>query len=566
MTNTDIRKKKENNKNIENKVKVAIIDSGIDYSEDITVYERKNFVPGEDEVSILYEDASGHGTSVAGIIAAKENELGVTGVNENVELYSAKVLDMNNSAPVSRVIEAINWAIEKDVDIINLSLGTATYSASLDNAIKRAYNEGILLIAAAGNGDGVEYPAAFDEVMAVGAVGIDGKVCKDSAKGEELDIVAPGEQIPSTGAFDGVMVSGGTSMATPHVTGAASVLLQKNKEVPTDFIRELLCASAKCAGDENECGSGIVDLQYAMECYDEAWKEYQNRPNEGNRIGALEEIVESNQDSIECFDDVNMVEGRWSKAVHADMAALGDIVGEDLYALKMGARLQDNEEKYSSLYGFRANPQLHGYHGPYKPKTNYIACYITLTMMAQKFLKSSTYEMPAQTKGISDEDYKILNSAIDKKGVGIGSNKVIWGQVLYGQRVDNRRKAMTIYGMALHAATDVFAHSAYRNNNGKESYAKDYIKHAEAKGSNGDEDADSTEYLPNRYTCAKLVAKNILKIIEKGGKGSASDFVIDSSKYKGKFKIGGLKSFAEECGVSSSIITKMSCEVPIDAV
>ena len=103
------------------KVKVAIIDSGVDYTEDIDVYVRKNFVPGEDEVSIIYEDICGHGTSVAGIIAAKDNEIGITGINPNVELYSARVLDAEKKAPVSRVVDAIYWAIENEVNIINLS-------------------------------------------------------------------------------------------------------------------------------------------------------------------------------------------------------------------------------------------------------------------------------------------------------------------------------------------------------------------------------------------------------------------------------------------------------------
>lgn len=83
------------------KVKVAIIDSGIDYTSDIDVYLRKNFIPGEDEISVIYEDITGHGTSVAGIIAAKDNEDGITGINPNVELYSARVLDKNLSAPIS---------------------------------------------------------------------------------------------------------------------------------------------------------------------------------------------------------------------------------------------------------------------------------------------------------------------------------------------------------------------------------------------------------------------------------------------------------------------------------
>ena len=214
------------------KVKVAIIDSGVDYSEDIDVVKRKNFIPGEDEVSVIYEDGSGHGTSVAGIIAAKDNDLGITGINENVELYSAKVLDESNVAPISRIIEAINWAIDEKVNIINMSFGTTTNSQALYNAIKKANDAGILLIASAGNDGIIEYPAKYEEVIAVGSVNAEGELSERSATGEELEVVAPGEQILSTSAFDGVMACGGTSMSAPHVTGVASVLWQKDMNMP----------------------------------------------------------------------------------------------------------------------------------------------------------------------------------------------------------------------------------------------------------------------------------------------------------------------------------------------
>ncbi|QHQ59506.1 S8 family serine peptidase [Anaerocolumna sedimenticola] len=175
----------------DSKVKVAIIDSGVDYSEDVDVYMRKNFIPGEDDVSIIYEDGLGHGTSVSGIIAAKDNDIGITGINPDVELYSAKVLDRNNTAPVSRVVEAIYWAIDNDVNIINISFGTTHESAALEQAIQDAYDAGILLIAAAGNNGTIEYPAAYDEVIAVGSVDSKGKRSKGSATGEDLELMAP---------------------------------------------------------------------------------------------------------------------------------------------------------------------------------------------------------------------------------------------------------------------------------------------------------------------------------------------------------------------------------------
>ena len=168
-------------------VKVAILDSGVDYTEDIDVYMRKNFIPGEDGISVIYEDISGHGTSVAGIIAAKDNDEGITGINPYVQLYSARILDENKQAPASRVVAAIDWAIEQDVDIINISFGTTVDSEEIHAAIRRAYDAGILIVAAAGNNGVVEYPAAYDEVVAVGAVDAKGERTEGNVK--EADVV-----------------------------------------------------------------------------------------------------------------------------------------------------------------------------------------------------------------------------------------------------------------------------------------------------------------------------------------------------------------------------------------
>ncbi len=168
-------------------VKVAILDSGVDYTEDIDVYMRKNFIPGEDEICVIYEDISGHGTSVAGIIAAKDNDEGITGINPYVQLYSARILDENKQAPASRVVAAIDWAIEQDVDIINISFGTTVDSEEIHAAIRRAYDAGILIVAAAGNNGVVEYPAAYDEVVAVGAVDAKGERTEGNVK--EADVV-----------------------------------------------------------------------------------------------------------------------------------------------------------------------------------------------------------------------------------------------------------------------------------------------------------------------------------------------------------------------------------------
>ena len=307
-------KKTKNKVSSKNKVKVALLDSGVDMYNDIEVKEFINLIPGEEEVLPLFWDTSGHGTSIAGIMAAQDNEEGITGINPNIELYSARVLDGDLSAPVSRIVEAIYWAIDKDVDILNISFGTTQYSEALEIAIKEAYNKGILIVAAAGNHGVVEYPAAFEEVVAVGGTDTTGQVCDYSAKGEELELVAPAEQICSTGSFDGTVICNGTSMAVPHVVGVAAKLWEKDKTVSADFIRQLMNVSANQYGDDEEYGNGLVDYEQAVEIYDEFAGTYELE----NSIEEQKKIVGENESAVEEFVDVEYVNGLWKSENHTE--------------------------------------------------------------------------------------------------------------------------------------------------------------------------------------------------------------------------------------------------------
>ena len=280
-------KEKKSNKN---KVKVALLDSGVDLFNDIEVKESINLLPGEEEVLPLFWDTSGHGTSIAGVLAAQDNKEGITGIDPYIELYSARVLDNNKTAPISRIVEAVYWAMEKDVDIISISFGTTQYSEALEIAIKEAYNKGILVIAAAGNHGDVEYPAAMEEVVAVGGTDTSGKVCDYSAKGEEVELVAPAEQICATGSFDGTVICSGTSMAVPHVVGVAAKLWEKDRNVSADFIRQLMNVSANSYGDTKEYGNGLVDYEQAVQVYDEFAKDYEP----GNTVEKNREMVGEN--------------------------------------------------------------------------------------------------------------------------------------------------------------------------------------------------------------------------------------------------------------------------------
>lgn len=268
------------------RIKVAVLDSGLDYDEDIPFVEREDFL-GEEELSALYQDYTGHGTCIAGLICAKENTQRVTGLASNVDLYMGRVLDENNEADVDRVIKAIRWAIDKKVNIIHMSFGIKTYSETLNNVVQEAYKKGILIIAAAGN-DGtadenestVEYPAAFENVIAVGCTDERNKKSDFSSSGEEIDVVAPGEKILGSGVFSGVVVEEGTSLVAAQVTGVAAVLWGMHPNKSNEYIREWIVSSANDTIGKN-CGNGMIDYEQTKKNYSWMENNYQKNKNKG---------------------------------------------------------------------------------------------------------------------------------------------------------------------------------------------------------------------------------------------------------------------------------------------
>ncbi|MBI2588078.1 S8 family peptidase, partial [Candidatus Azambacteria bacterium] len=172
-------------------------------------------------------DDNGHGTHVAGTVAAVNNTIGVVGVGPDVHLYAIKVLNRNGSGFLSDVIEGIQWAIANGMQVANMSLGTSSDIQSFHDAVIAARNAGIVQVAAAGNSGGaVSFPAAYPEMIAVSATDQNNSIASFSSRGPEVDLAAPGVSIPSTYKGDSYATLSGTSMATPHVTGAAALVLK----------------------------------------------------------------------------------------------------------------------------------------------------------------------------------------------------------------------------------------------------------------------------------------------------------------------------------------------------
>lgn len=248
---------------------VAIIDTGIDPE-----HETLDVTDGEAFVSCLglgceedWDDDHGHGTHCAGTANALDNGVGVVGVSTDADLYAVKVLDTLGSGSMSDVAAGIEWTADQGIDVGSLSLGGGD-SETLEDACEYAQREGTLLVAAAGNDgpdeDSVSYPAAYDECLAVSATTEDDDIASFSSRGEEVELAAPGAEVLSSLPGDDYERWDGTSMACPHVSGAAAQLMEDG--YTNEEAREQLNETAEDIDlADTEQGNGLLDVAAALE-------------------------------------------------------------------------------------------------------------------------------------------------------------------------------------------------------------------------------------------------------------------------------------------------------------
>jgi serine protease len=279
---------------------IAVIDTGIAYENYGWRYRKAPdmnntcFVSGYDFVNndSHPNDDNAHGTHVAGTIAQSTNNgTGTAGVAFKACMMPIKVLDKNGSGSYADIVEGIYFAADHGASIINLSLGGSADSQSLKDALAYAYDHGVTVVAAAGNdGSGaVSYPAAYDEyVIAVGATRYDETLVSYSNYGPGLDLVAPGGDLNvdqnGDGYGDGILQNTfnpnskntrefnywffqGTSMAAPHVSGVAGLLVSNGTATAPDDVRAALESTAKDLGDpgrDDTYGWGLVNAPAAL--------------------------------------------------------------------------------------------------------------------------------------------------------------------------------------------------------------------------------------------------------------------------------------------------------------
>jgi len=264
-------------------IKIAVLDTGVSY-ENYGAYVQApdlantNFVSGYDFVNedSHPNDDNGHGTNITEIIAASTNNAkGITGIAFNVSIMPIKVMNQDGEGEIADLISGIEWAINHGADIINMSIGTGEeefYSPDLYNIVKSANNSGIIMIGSTGN-DGnnrIYYPAAYPEVIAVGASNSANNLSSFSNYGQGIDLVAPGSNIWAEYCINNcsshnIVSASGTSQAVPHVSAAAGLLFSYGSN--SNQIKALLTSSAQdlgSSGYDTTYGYGLLDIEGAL--------------------------------------------------------------------------------------------------------------------------------------------------------------------------------------------------------------------------------------------------------------------------------------------------------------
>jgi subtilisin family serine protease len=280
-------------------VTVAVIDSGVDLQHPEFLGK---LVPGWD---FYWDDASpdddnGHGTHVAGVIAAKTNNgMGIASVAYNAMVMPVKVCSPSGGCPTYEIAAGIIFATDRGAKVINLSLGGSQISTTVQGAVQYALSRNVVVVAAAGNNgdanqdfinDGtaiseINYPASYDGVISVASLDLDNGISYFSATSPKITVAAPGDFIlstwpiaypapfsttpfPNSGAAPtGYEIIGGTSMASPHVAAVAALLIADGVATTPATVREAITCSARDEGDvgyDNAYGYGLIQPYYAL--------------------------------------------------------------------------------------------------------------------------------------------------------------------------------------------------------------------------------------------------------------------------------------------------------------
>lgn len=248
-------------------IRIAVLDTGCDKNhEDL----KDNIVDGYNAIdqNSNASDDNGHGTHVAGTIAAKNNLTGMVGVSPESKIVPVKVLNKRGSGSAKNIANGIIWAADHGCDLITMSLASPSSSSLVEEAIVYATNKGVIVVCAAGNNGNstpIMYPAKMPETIAIGSIGQNLGLSNFSCVGPELDFLSPGENIFSCAPGNSYTLMSGTSMSTPYAIGCIALTLSayKNKQIKislkkNDIVKLFSQHIIKANITNNVIGCGII--------------------------------------------------------------------------------------------------------------------------------------------------------------------------------------------------------------------------------------------------------------------------------------------------------------------
>jgi serine protease len=253
-------------------VTVAVLDTGVDASQTDLAGQ---VLPGYDAIAhggTADDDPNGHGTHVAGVIAALTgNRAGISSMAPNARILPIRVMDAGGNGYMSAAADGIVYAADHGAQVINMSFSTNTDVDAVTTAVAYARGKGVVIVAAAGNdrkaGNPVSYPAATDGVIAVAATDQKDRIADFSTAGGYIDVAAPGTDILSTWPGNTIKAMSGTSMAAPHVAAIAALLVAEDATLTPDTIEKVIERSAQdfgASGRDDDFGYGRVDAVSAL--------------------------------------------------------------------------------------------------------------------------------------------------------------------------------------------------------------------------------------------------------------------------------------------------------------
>ncbi|WP_235848351.1 S8 family peptidase [Litchfieldia alkalitelluris] len=251
-------------------IRIAVLDTGVDLDHpDLVSRLTKGYNVITDDNNA--DDDNGHGTHVAGVIASETNNReGIAGITWFNPIMPVKVMGDEGYGSSFDIANGIIWATDNGADVINMSLGNYRDSDLLHEAVRYAYDHDVVVIAASGNDntDQPSYPAAYSEVLSVGAVDYRGDKASFSNYGDYIDVTAPGVQIPSTYIDSQYAALSGTSMATPHVAALAGLIRSVQPDLKNTEVMEIIRGTAidlGPKGKDNYFGQGLINISGALE-------------------------------------------------------------------------------------------------------------------------------------------------------------------------------------------------------------------------------------------------------------------------------------------------------------